>query len=212
GRGAFQDGSGSGMNDVGLMRAVTAFAQEVPAIGLLPHHLHVALRTMVGDEPRPVFLSVPQDLHDEPVTEPYRPLQYGLGNSPRVLDRQAAADMRTLLATGPRIAVLAGNRCVRSGATQDLLNLAKAYGMPAVTVQVDSDPCVFGRDYAVTGSVVGDASTFVRWMLEDEAMGKALAASRAARDAWTARIFKMPRIYDADNANSEAVPIHPARA
>jgi acetolactate synthase-1/2/3 large subunit len=287
GRGSFQDGSGSGMNDVGLMRAVTAFAQEVPAISLLPHHLHVALRTMVGDEPRPVFLSLPQDLHTQPVSEPYRPLQYGLVTSPRVLDREAAAGMRTLLATGPRIAILAGNGCVRSGATQDLLNLAKAYGipvastlrakgvfpedhelslgvfgyggtrhstlaltpqddtgpnapppadfkadvllilgsglnqrdtmswspeLPSVTVQVDTDASEFGRDYAVTGSVVGDAAEFVRWMLDDEAMRKALAASRAARDAWTARVFAMPRLYDAANTKSNAVPIHPARA
>jgi acetolactate synthase I/II/III large subunit len=56
GRGSFQDGSGTGMNDVALMRPLTPFAQEVaPTISLLPHHLHVALRSMVGDSPRPVF-------------------------------------------------------------------------------------------------------------------------------------------------------------
>ena len=94
GRGSFQDGSGTGMNDVALMRPVTVFAQEVPAVSLLPHHLHVALRTMVGDSPRPVFLSLPQDLHERPVTEAYRPLQYGLATPPRVLDREAAAAAR----------------------------------------------------------------------------------------------------------------------
>jgi acetolactate synthase-1/2/3 large subunit len=287
GRGSFQDGSGSGMNDVALMRPVTVFAQEVPAVSLLPHHLHVALRTMVGDEPRPVFLSLPQDLHSKPVSETYRPLQYGLATSPRVLDRQGAADVRALLATGPRIAILAGNGCVRSGATQDLLRLADAYGipvastlrakgifpedhamslgvfgyggtrhstlaltpqddtgpdapqpadfkadvllilgsglnqrdtmswspsLPAVTVQIDTDASEFGRDYAVTGSVVGDAGEFVRWMMEDATMRSALAATKAARDTWTRRIFAMPRLYDVANTQSDAVPIHPARA
>lgn len=286
GRGSFQDGSGTGMNDVALMRPVTVFAQEVPAISLLPHHLHVALRTMVGDAPRPVFLSLPQDLQTKPVSETYRPLQYSPAKPPRVLDRQAAAGARALLNKGPRIAILAGNGCVRSGATEELLRLADACGipvastlrakgvfpedhpmslgvfgyggtrhstlaltpdddvpppaqpadfkadvlvilgsslsqrdtmswspdLPAVTVQVDLDVCEFGHDYAVTGSVVGDAREFVRWMLEDGEMRSALAASRPQRDAWTKRVRAMPRLYDVANTLSDAVPIHPARA
>jgi acetolactate synthase I/II/III large subunit len=287
GRGSFQDGSGAGMNDVALMRPVTVFAQEVPAVSLLPHHFHVALRTMVGNSPRPVFLSLPQDLHERPVTEAYRPLQYGLATPPRVLDREAAAAARALLTAGPRIAILAGNGCVRSGATDDLVRLADSCGipvattlrakgvfpedhrlslgvfgyggtrhstlaltpdydtgpnpppaadvkadvllilgsglsqrdtmswspdLPAVTVQLDIDPCEFGRDYPVTGSVVGDACEFVRWMLNDEPMRSALAGNRAARDAWIARVRAMPRLYEAENTQSNAVPIHPARA
>ena len=44
---------------------------------------------------------------------------------------------------------------------------------------------------AIYAAVVGDASEFLRWMPEHEAPRSALAANRAARDAWTARVFAM---------------------
>ena len=284
GRGAFQDGSAAGLNDIALMRPVTAFALEVPVVAVLAHHLHVALRTMVGAEPRPVFLSLPQQMQKQTVTEEYRPLRNWVEEPPRLLDRDGAERARALLTGAAKIVILAGNGSVRSQASADLVKLADAYGipvastlnakgvfpedhalslgvfgyggtrhstlaftpkddpapdtpldlkadvllilgsglnqrdtmfwspdLPAVSIQVDIDPTEFGRDYPVAASVTGDAREFVRWLLADDAARAALAASRAARDAWVARIRQFPRLYDAANRYSEAVPIHPAR-
>ncbi len=286
GRGSFQDGSGAGLNDIALMRPVTAYALEVPAASLLPHHLHGALRTMLGDTPRPVFLSLPQQLQTQAIRQAYRPLGYGVTQPPRLLDRDAAVGVRAMLTSGARIAILAGNGCVRSVATDDLLKLAEAFGIPVAstlrakgvfpedhalslgvfgyggtrhstlaltpeddpgpgtpaaaelkadvllilgsglnqrdtmywspnlpvnTIQVDIDPTAFGRDYEVSASVAGDAREFVRWLLSDPAAGAALAASRAARDAWVAQLQQFNKLYDIANTLSDAVPIHPAR-
>ncbi len=284
GRGAFQDGSAAGLNDIALVRPVTAFALEVPVVTALAHHLHVALRTMVGAEPRPVFLSLPQQIQKQTVTEDYRPLRYWVDEPPRLLDRAGAERVRPLLAAGAKIVILAGNGAVRSQATADLVKLAEDFGipvastlnakgvfpedhalslgvfgyggtrhatlaftphddpgtdtpadlkadvllilgsglnqrdtmfwspdLPAVSIQVDIDPTEFGRDYAVAASVTGDAREFVRWLLADDGTRRALAASRAARDAWMARIRRFPRLYEGENMRSEAMPIHPAR-
>ena len=84
--------------------------------------------------------------------------------------------------------------------------------LPVNTIQVDIDPTAFGRDYDVSASVAGDAREFVRWLQRDEAAGAALAASRAARDAWVAQLQRFNKLYDIANTSSDAVPIHPARA
>jgi acetolactate synthase-1/2/3 large subunit len=153
-RGAFQDGSAA---DIELMRPITAFALEVPVVTALAHHLHVALRTMVGVVPRPVFLSLPQQLQTQLVTEAYRPLRYWVDRSPRLLDRADAEQARALLTSGAKIAILAGNGTVRSQATADLIKAAEAYGIPvASTLRAKG---VFPEDHALSLGVFGYGGT-----------------------------------------------------
>lgn len=157
GRGSFQDGSGAGLNDIALMRPVTAYAIEVPAVSVLPHHLHVALRTMLGSAARPVFLSLPQQLQTQPVTAPYEPLTFGVSRPPRLLDHAAALGVRARLESGPRIAILAGNGCVRSGAGADLVKVAEALGIPvASTLRAKG---VFPEDHPLSLGVFGYGGT-----------------------------------------------------
>jgi acetolactate synthase-1/2/3 large subunit len=152
GRGAFQDGS---VTDVRLMRPVTAFAKEVQAASLIPHHLHVALRTMIGATRLPVYLSLPQQLQKQPIAEAYRPLGQWVDQPPRFIDRASAAKAKGLLF--PRFAILAGKGAVRSQATADLVKIAEAYDIPvASTLRAKG---VFPEDHRLSLGVFGYSGT-----------------------------------------------------
>jgi acetolactate synthase-1/2/3 large subunit len=131
GRGAFQDGS---VADVEIMRPITAFAKEVQTVSLVPHHLHVALRTMLGAAHQPVYLSVPQQLQKQPIAEAYQPLGQWVNQPPRFLDSVSANQAALLLTTGgPKIAILAGKGAVRSQAGEQLLKVAEAFHIPVAS-------------------------------------------------------------------------------
>jgi acetolactate synthase-1/2/3 large subunit len=135
GRGAFQD---SAVPDLRIMRPITAFGREVPVVGSVAHDLQVALRNMTGTRQRPVFLSLPQQLQTQKVTDPYPPPNVWVEQPPRVLDIESFESARdklvsVLKAGGFKIAILAGNGAVRSGATRDLLDVAEAYSIPVAT-------------------------------------------------------------------------------
>jgi len=152
GRGAFQDGSAS---DVEVMRPITAFALEVPVVTALVQHLTVALRTMVGAVPKPVFLSLPQQIQKQPVTEAYRALRYWVDEPPRLFDN----DQRSLgiLSRVTKIAILAGNGTVRSEAAADLKAVAEQFNIPVATTLRAKG--VFPEDHPLSLGVFGYAGT-----------------------------------------------------
>ncbi|MBX9844313.1 MAG: thiamine pyrophosphate-binding protein [Xanthobacteraceae bacterium] len=153
-RGAFQDGSAA---DLEIMRPITVFAREVPVVSSLPHDLHVAVRTMAGNVQRPVFLSLPQQIQSQPVAEPYHPVKHWLDEPPRVLDRASAENARSLLTSGAKLAILAGNGAMRSGATDVLTELADTFHIPvASTLRAKS---VFQEDHGYALDVFGYAGT-----------------------------------------------------
>jgi acetolactate synthase-1/2/3 large subunit len=151
-RGAFQDGSAT---DVEIMRPITAYAREVPVATAVPRHLTLALRTMEGAVPKPVFLSLPQQIQKQPVTEAYRPLRYWVDGPPRVLDR----DQRSLgiMSRVNKIAILAGNGAVRSGAAEDLKKVAELFHIPVATTLRAKG--VFPEDHPLSLGVFGYGGT-----------------------------------------------------
>jgi acetolactate synthase-1/2/3 large subunit len=276
GRGAFQDASPSGLDDLAFLRPVTAYAEEVPQAADVPHHLHVALRTMLGFERRPVNLSLPKQVQSGEVDEPYRPLPPTATESPRLVDAAGTAELSALFDGAANVAILAGNGAEQSAATEDLVAFAETFGVPVATTlrakglfpedhplalgvfgyagtqhatqalmggeadvllvlgssmnqrdtmvwsehlrprraiaQVDLDPAVFGRNYPVDTTVVGDVREVVRALAADPGARQALEATRAPRDGWVEGVRAGGRFYDEDTRASDAVPIHPARA
>lgn len=80
-------------------------------------------------------------------------------------------------------------------------------------VQVDINPRAIGRTWPADVRVAGDVKAVLDGLVALEA-GRAsqLEATRAPRAAWVEQIRAAgPRCYDAGNAQSEAVPLHPAR-
>jgi len=69
-------------------------------------------------------------------------------------------------------------------------------------------PEAISTDYAGAVTVVGDVGAFVdRIMSEPNELLGHLDAGKGVRRAWIDGIRKLPRLYDADNCSSEAVPI-----
>jgi acetolactate synthase-1/2/3 large subunit len=80
-------------------------------------------------------------------------------------------------------------------------------------VHVDHRPETFGRTYPVDIPIHGDCREVLRRLLDaPETAVAALDAGKAAREAWLLSIHASgPRLYDAENCASDAVPLHPAR-
>jgi acetolactate synthase I/II/III large subunit len=79
-------------------------------------------------------------------------------------------------------------------------------------VHVDINPEVPGRTWHTEVPVVGDCGRFLDVMLK-ASQSSGLEATRQERSAWLEKIRSSgPRHYDLANTESDAVPLHPARA
>lgn len=157
GRGAFQDASPAGMDDLAFLHPVTAYSQEVVKAGDVSHHLHVALRTMLGLEHRPVNLSLAKDIQSAEVTDTYRPLTDATVFPPRVVDREAAAGLATTIGGATNVVLLCGNGAVQSGASEELVTFAERFEVPVATTLRAKG--VFPEDHAMSLGVFGYAGT-----------------------------------------------------
>lgn len=157
GRGAFQDASPSGLNDIALLTPITAYAQQVESAQAVPHSLHVALRTMLGLERRPVCISLPKNVQTADVTEAYRPLTDDVISPPRLLDPEAVASLAGHLSAATNVALLAGNGAIQSGATDELVAFAERFGVPVATTLRAKG--VFPEDHPLSLGVFGYAGT-----------------------------------------------------
>ncbi|CAN5711096.1 acetolactate synthase large subunit [soil metagenome] len=80
------------------------------------------------------------------------------------------------------------------------------------TILVNLSQQVLGQNTPGMG-IVSDCAAYLEWLLEQkERLGPVLEGTREKRAAWLGGILASPRLQDAENCASEAVPIHPARA
>ncbi len=159
GRGAFQDASPSGLNDIELLRPIVKYIEEVRLANDIPHHLHVALRAALGYVPGPVCVSVPKQIQGQEVKTGYRKLPPSVTKAPHFVVKGGVdtAVKRLAYSTGPRIAILAGHGATRSEATEDLLTFAEAHHVPVATTLRAKG--VFPEDHALSLGVFGYAGT-----------------------------------------------------
>ena len=82
---------------------------------------------------------------------------------------------------------------------------------PDAVICVNLVPTAIGA-HTRDGGVVGDCGAYLDYLLEnDDKIGAPLQATLEARAAWLAKIRSGPRLQDAENCESDAVPVHPAR-
>jgi acetolactate synthase I/II/III large subunit len=146
GDGTFQDSSSTGIDDCDIMRPITVWAQRVPSVykeeppksgsyqpdyGRVQDFLQKAMMAMGRLENRPVFLSVPFEVLNGKYDARYTPRW---SNEPaRIIDQSAVKKIPRILKKATRIAILAGNGCVRSHASRALQEFAEEFSIPVVT-------------------------------------------------------------------------------
>jgi acetolactate synthase I/II/III large subunit len=146
GDGTFQDSSATGIDDCDIMRPITVWAQRIPTVfkedpqksgfyqpnyERVPNFLQKAMRAMGGLENRPVFLSVPFNVLNGKYEAGYT--STWAKESPRILDRSTVHRIPEILKKATRIAILAGNGCVRSQASEAIQAFAEKFSIPVVT-------------------------------------------------------------------------------
>ncbi|MGB7086112.1 MAG: thiamine pyrophosphate-binding protein [Phormidesmis sp.] len=151
GNGVFQDSTATGVDDLEIMRPMTAWAQRVPTPILnlsdeggdgqvdysqVKEFLQEAIRTMGPVENRPAFLSIPNEVltGEPPEKQPIADYKPQHPSEPiRSLDTNAVQQIPDFLKGKTRIAILAGNGCVRSQAHTELQAFAEKFSIPVVT-------------------------------------------------------------------------------
>jgi acetolactate synthase-1/2/3 large subunit len=156
GRGGFQDASASGLNDIEILRSVTAYSMEVEDVHLLDHHFRGALAKTLAPESSPTHLSIPRNIQTADIQSEYTPLFRSLSTN-RFLDDDALSGFWDLVVEGgrfpefaTRIAVLAGHGVEVSECGADLQRFAERFNIPVATtlrakgVLAEDHPLSFG--------------------------------------------------------------------
>lgn len=113
------------------------------------------------------------------------------------------------LAGGMELLIVLGSSLNERDSMHWSAKLSPANGM----IQVNISAKAIGKVYPAGVAVVGDSAAFLRHLLQapPESL-RALEEGRVERRSWLEKIRGCgPRLYDAENCLSEAVPIHPAR-
>ncbi len=159
GVGSFQDSGPTGVADRDLFLPLTTFAEVIPDKSLVGSFLRKAIKAMKGFQNQPAFLSIPHDMQLTELPYDYEPIE--IVEAPRILDTDAAAGARDIIDNAKHIAVLAGNGCVWSEATEELAKFADQYSVPVTTsmrakgVLPEDNPHSMGI-YGVGGSLWGN--------------------------------------------------------
>lgn len=135
GRGGFQDASGAALDDVSVLKPVTAQSLSVAAPGLLDGELRTAALTALRDG-FPVHLSVPLDVQRAEVDAKWTPLPRA-AYRPQFVDEPALQEaikvFRADTAAAANVVVLAGIGVRQAGAEAALLSFAERFEIPVAT-------------------------------------------------------------------------------
>jgi acetolactate synthase I/II/III large subunit len=95
---------------------------------------------------------------------------------------------------------------------RDSMHWSPKLGSRRGIFQVDVTLEAICTDYAGSVSVVGDVSAFIDAVMSGpKELLNQLAAGRSVRKEWIDNIRKLPRLYNAEDCSSDAIPLHPAR-
>ncbi|MFI6575690.1 thiamine pyrophosphate-binding protein [Nocardiopsis sp. NPDC050513] len=137
GRGAFQDASGAALDDVSVLRPVTAESLSVNSPANLQPYLRVAALTALRER-APVHLSIPLDVQRSPQIKDWTPLPEA-AYRPLAIDQaatDAALSVFSVDAADPPVAnvvLLAGPGVRHAGAEAALIAAAERFEIPVAT-------------------------------------------------------------------------------
>ena len=129
---AFQE-----IDQVGVMRPITKWAERVPDGRRIPDYVATAFRQATAGRPGPVYLDLPGDVLGTPVDESQLSFPGPWKPSPRALgDPAAVKEAVALLARAERPLILGGSGVWWSGAETAFQRLVEATGIPFYTTPI----------------------------------------------------------------------------
>ncbi len=136
GRGGFQDASGAALDDVSVLKPITAESLGVASTRLLDGELRTAALTALRDG-FPVHLSVPLDVQRGEVNATWTPLPQA-AYQPQFVDEAALGEALEVFrgdpdATAANVLILAGIGVRRAGAESALIAFAERFEIPVAT-------------------------------------------------------------------------------
>ncbi len=182
GREAFQE-----IDQVGSLGRLAKWAAEPHTGAEVATAMAEATRQALGGRPGPVYLSLPEDLLDEPMadevrTEPGRPSQ------PRATDEQIRAVIE-LLASAERPVIVAGAGVLRARTSTELTRFAELLQVPVVAAWRRAD--VISNDHPLFLGMAGfGAASSVRQRLDG---ADALLVIGSRLNEATSYGYEMPR-------------------
>ena len=132
GRGAMQEGGGSGADIILMFRGCTRYNALVSHPEQLEHNLLAALSHATGPTPGPVHLSIPQDIFSAPIASGRNPMsRYAFFGQEITPDRLLLNRLNILLRAYRRGVFVIGEGC--AGAMAEILRYAEHRDWPIVT-------------------------------------------------------------------------------
>lgn len=111
GRGAFQDGSSMGTDDLAYLRPAARWAQEIPNVDLLLRLLTSGIREMLSTPSGPSVLTMPMQVLEDEIEGTYNPVDRVSRNPPMFLDNKQASNASHNLRRAKRPLIFAGSGC-----------------------------------------------------------------------------------------------------
>lgn len=162
GMGGFQDASGAGIDDIGILKQVAGLSVSVSSPAVVPHHLRHAV-TLALTRRVPVHLSVPVDVQKARIDPGWRPVSKALTAS-HAVDEDALGDAIALLtgAEHHNIVVLAGPGVQHAGGAEALRAFAERFDIPVATTL--SGKGLIPEDHPLALGVFGYGGS--RWAID----------------------------------------------
>jgi acetolactate synthase-1/2/3 large subunit len=133
GRGAFQDSTTEFLNDNALTLPLLSQKTTITDPDSIDYQMQLLIRKMLSHSNRgPVNLSVPSNIAKVDGDFSYLPMSESL-YFPRFLDHAAANLVRDKMGSAVKVAILAGEGVVHSGASESLIKFAEKYSIPVAT-------------------------------------------------------------------------------
>ncbi len=133
GRGAFQDSTTEFLNDNAFTIPLLSHKATTTDASLIEYQMQLLMRKMLTHCNRgPVNLSVPSNIARMDGDFSYQPMNESL-YFPRFLDTEAASLVSKKINNAVKIAILAGEGVVRSGASESLIKFAEKNSIPVAT-------------------------------------------------------------------------------
>lgn len=156
GKGAFQDATSAGVNDVALMDPVTRYASGVKSAGALPQQLSNAFSAMFGVRKSPAYLQVSLNAQENQTSDYDSAGQLPFDYNRQYIDAAALDQFsKQYLKTQARCAILVGQKVNTEEGGRVLLEFADTWQVPVATTLEAKG--VFPEDHSLSLGVFGYA-------------------------------------------------------